>query len=410
MHELRRMALQGSGVSPDEWFKTSSAYIALLMTAHNDLLGELDGAVANLMSKVQQGFMMLAMGLFVLLVTLVALGVVVFRSVANPLAGLTGALRHAASSLDLSRRLQPKGHDELALAGRALDDLMDALRGTLLQGVAASARLEKVAADMDTAARELEQSGTAQTDGTSSMAASVEQLTVSISQVADSAQTANQHAQASAAVAAAGTEQLKRTVEGIEQVATGVRDAARDIDALKQRSAEISGIVQVIADIANRTNLLALNAAIEAARAGEQGRGFSVVADEVRKLAEQTSGSTQEISRLVQTVLGETDTAVVRMSQSVAAVERGNESAHAVEEVIADMVAGGERVSQALSNITVALGEQKMASQQIANRVEQLAQAAEENQAVARQTVELATQLHREAAELQAAISRFKLA
>jgi methyl-accepting chemotaxis protein len=233
---------------------------------------------------------------------------------------------------------------------------------------------------------------------------------VSISQVADSAQTANQHAQASAAVAAAGTEQLKRTVEGIEQVATGVRDAARDIDALKQRSAEISGIVQVIADIANRTNLLALNAAIEAARAGEQGRGFSVVADEVRKLAEQTSGSTQEISRLVQTVLGETDTAVVRMSQSVAAVERGNESAHAVEEVIADMVAGGERVSQALSNITVALGEQKMASQQIANRVEQLAQAAEENQAVASQTVELATQLHREAAELQAAISRFKLA
>ena len=409
LHELRKTAWQDSGVSPEDWFKTSSAYIVLLQAAHSDLLGELEGSVANLLAEVQQRFMLLAAGLVVLTTILVALGVLVFRSVANPLAGLTGALRHAASSLDLSRRLQPKGRDELALAGRALDELMDALRTTLLQGAAASARLEKVAADMDTAARELEQSGTVQTDGTSSMAASVEELTVSISQVADSAVTASQHAQASGAVAAAGTEQLTRTVEGIEQVASGVRDAARDIDALKQRSAEISGIVQVIADIANRTNLLALNAAIEAARAGEQGRGFSVVADEVRKLAEQTSGSTQEISRLVQTVLGETDTAVARMSQSVVAVDKGSESAHAVEQVIADMVAGGERVSQALGDITGALGEQKMASQQIANRVEQLAQAAEENQAVARQTVELAAQLHRDAADLQAAISRFKL-
>ncbi len=409
LHELRKTAWQDSGVSPEDWFKSSSAYILVLQAAHNELLSELEGGVTNLLADVRQRFLLLAAGLLVLVAVLVGLGWVVFRSVAHPLAGLTNALRHAASSLDLSRRIKPTGKDELALAGRALDELMDSLRSTLLQGAAASARLEKVAADMDTAARELEQSGTVQTDGTSSMAASVEELTVSISQVADSATVASQHAQESGAVAASGTEQLTRTVDGIEQVASGVREAARDIDALKQRSAEISGIVQVIADIANRTNLLALNAAIEAARAGEQGRGFSVVADEVRKLAEQTSGSTQEISRLVQTVLGDTDTAVARMSQSVVAVDQGNAAAHAVEQVIADMVAGGERVSQALSDITGALGEQKMASQQIANRVEQLAQAAEENQAVARQTVELAAQLHRDAAELQAAISRFKL-
>jgi hypothetical protein len=108
---------------------------------------------------------------------------------------------------------------------------------------------------------------------------------------------------------------MGRISNNLQAMSEDTKEMAGKVESLSARASQIGGIVQLIKEIADQTNLLALNAAIEAARAGEQGRGFAVVADEVRKLAERTANATKEISDLVAAIQDETHEASGQMAE-----------------------------------------------------------------------------------------------
>lgn len=247
-----------------------------------------------------------------------------------------------------------------------------------------------------------------QSDATSSMAASIEQLTVSVSHISENAEETEITSAQSVERAGKGEQTVGGAADQIGRIAHSVSETADRIRALGGRANEISSIAGVIKDIAAQTNLLALNAAIEAARAGEQGRGFAVVADEVRVLAERTSKATVEIERMIDAIQGETAAAVGAMDETLPLVDNGVKLTRDAAAELGAIREGASTTLARAKDVALATREQREASTLIAQEVETIVQMVEESSANMDSTAETARVLERIANDLAGAVARFR--
>jgi methyl-accepting chemotaxis protein len=320
------------------------------------------------------------------------------------------AAAEAIANGDLTQAVPSAGGDEIGQLLQRLGTMRDNLNQLIRSILGNVDSLNMSAQALSSAANGSAGNTEMQAEAASGMAASVEQLSVSIDQVEEHAREARTVTLSSSAQSGEGGRIIHEAAEEMRRIAEAVNNTSGTIKELESYSDQISSIVQVIKDIADQTNLLALNAAIEAARAGEQGRGFAVVADEVRKLAERTGKSTQEISAMISKIQQGTQRAVQEMEAGVKRVSEGVELANQAGDSVTGIRDGSERVTRAVDDISLALKEQSVAARDIAQKVERIAQSAEENSASVAQTAASAEQLKDLATELSQLASRFRTA
>lgn len=212
---------------------------------------------------------------------------------------------------------------------------------------------------------EVAQGAAKQANDINSTVVMVEQLSASISQIADNTNSITSKAILTATAAQDGKKAIEAAIGQMTSIVNSVASSSGVVVKLDKHSKQIGQIVDTISGIAGQTNLLALNAAIEAARAGEQGRGFAVVAEEVRYLAEQSKSAAKQIAAIIAEIQSDTANAVDVMSVETREVTAGTEVVNAAGQSFEEIVKLINQMSSQVQDSSAAIQQMASVSEQI---------------------------------------------
>ena len=253
---------------------------------------------------------------------------------------------------------------------------IDAQRRNLLdvaeQVTQVADNLAHAARELSTRMDELQTNVHASADETTQVATAMEEMNVTVMEVARNASATAEAAERANREAQQGGDEMAATVSETQQVAERTAGLADSLNELAHRADNIGRVIEVINEIADQTNLLALNAAIEAARAGEAGRGFAVVADEVRKLAEKTMVATREVEQAIAAIQKSSTDAVQEMSLTRERVQTTAGKAEATGQVLGHIVNGALQIADMVRNIATASEQQSSTSDEINRNVSRI--------------------------------------
>lgn len=380
--------------------------------------------------------------LMVILIVLGIIGSVVITTIINrlisrPVGRMTNALAEVSAGNFAIEEVKIKNNDEIGDMSITLNEMVADLRGIIDRAkssalhLAAQSEQLSASAEESLAASEMVAEISEKNLQTSDMQANiVNQSTVSMEEMITAIDVITQDneemlnsAEDVARLVKEGSALMGETTEQMTNISETIDDSMETINKMSKHTESIRGVTSMIAAIAEQTNLLALNAAIEAARAGEHGKGFAVVAEEVRNLAEQSKQSTQEIGRMIDTIIHDVETVVMSTDEGRKRVAEGLLSTEKTNAIFMDIEHATSDVSEKVSTVSAAIEEIRAMTDEVtdgAKRVEELAiqaaaeaqstSAATEEQLAANEEITSSSQTLAELAEqLQNDMSRFKV-
>ncbi|HNW09721.1 MAG TPA: methyl-accepting chemotaxis protein [Candidatus Rifleibacterium sp.] len=354
------------------------------------------------------------------LIILVLLSVLLRIKVVKPMQDISARMLEVASTRNASLRLTTRGATEINAVVDSINELLEANRqaalvaeklgegdltievhpvsGSDTMGHAQKKMLESlrnllseihiVSASLTEGSEGVSSASDALSNQTTGEAASVQQISSSL---ADIASRARSNAEKSEIVRVLANEARDAATAGNEEMGNMVLSMGE----ISNASTQIAKVIKVIDDIAFQTNLLALNAAVEAARAGRHGKGFAVVADEVRNLAGRSAKAARETGELIES--------------TVQKVKNGAEIAGKTNTGLQTIVGAVLKTTTLIEEIALASKEQASGVDQISGGVSAIESATQENCATAEETAAAAEELNKMAKQLSDLLKRFKL-
>jgi methyl-accepting chemotaxis protein len=249
-----------------------------------------------------------------------------------------------------------------------------------------STELQAAANQQVTAAKE-------QATAMSEITTTISELLATARQIADSSRRVSSIAEDTASSARSGDQTVQRTNDSIVSIQRQVELIVTHMLDLGRKSQQIGGILELINELAEQTNILAINATIEAAGAGENGKRFAVVAEEIRRLSDRVAASTKEIRQLIEDIRS-------AVNKTVMTTEGGNKAVEAGARLFGDVTASFSQIAGMVTTTTEAAREIELSTKQQSTAVEQVnlavtnvAQASKEVEASSSQTLQTASQL-----------------
>ncbi len=372
-------------------FLESTPYVLVSYINQSAMLSEL----ANLLTLIISVFA----GVIILVVAVIF---IFLNGAMRPMKKLTDTLTTITDG-DFTAAVTVKGNDEIALMGRSLNYFVEIMRGIILDIRNVSEKLGTSSATTEQISGALNQAAASQADSMNEVKLTLNQLAAGVQDLASHATTlsgvvdetnqksglAKKNMQQTVTVASQGRNDMEEVNRAMASIVTAMEQLETIVDKVGVSTEKINTMVGIISDIADQTNLLSLNAAIEAARAGDAGRGFAVVAEEIRKLAEVSASSASEISATIDEVNSQVSYMVQQTEESVthirensdkitascAIFERIYENVNETDNVISEIVSEIAHVDDVATNIAALSEEQSASTEEILASAENLTEA-----------------------------------